>query len=120
MSVSSTVDRLRGAGQGVAAFLKGSDPLSSYLRYDTNDYSLDPRYAGRRVEVKAAQRQIVATALDTGEVVAQHRRCFAKQLTFTDQAHQAALDRLRGERRRGKAPEVERRALDRYDALIPA
>ncbi len=95
-------------------------PAQPYLRYDTNDYSLDPRCAGRRVEVKAAQRQIVATALDTGEVVAQHRRCFAKQLTFTDQAHQAALDRLRGERRRGKAPEVERRALDRYDALIPA
>lgn len=91
-----------------------------YLRFDTNDYSLDPRLAGRRVEVRISQGEVTATALDTGELAARHRRSFAKHLTFTDPAHQACLDRLRGERRRPKAPEVETRPLARYDRLIPA
>ena len=42
-------------------------PQQPYLRFDTNDYSLDPRAAGRRVEVRASQREIIA-------VRAGHRR----------------------------------------------
>ncbi|MGZ6670309.1 MAG: Mu transposase domain-containing protein, partial [Solirubrobacteraceae bacterium] len=95
-------------------------PPQPYLRWDTNDYSLDPRLAGQRVEVRIGQRQISAVALDTGAVVAGHRRSFAKHLTFTDPAHQASLDHLRGDRRRGPEVEVELRPLARYDALIPA
>jgi transposase len=91
-----------------------------YLRFDTNDYSLDPRLAGRRVEVRISQREVSAVALDTGEVACRHRRSFAKHLTFTDAAHQRELDRLRGERKRRREPEVEIRPLARYDALIPA
>jgi transposase len=91
-----------------------------YLRVDRNDYSLDPRLAGRRVEVRVDQRQITAVALDSGELAARHRRVFAGGLTFTDPAHQRALEQLRGERRREREPEVERRPLARYDALIPA
>ena len=34
-----------------------------HLRFDTNDYSLDPDLVGRRVEVRASQREIVAVAL---------------------------------------------------------
>ena len=34
-----------------------------YLRSDRNDYSLDPRLAGRRVEITASQRAITAVAL---------------------------------------------------------
>jgi transposase len=94
-------------------------PQQPYLRFDTNDYSVDPRFAGRRVELRAGQRTIAAIALDTGEVVARHRRSFARHLTVTDPAHQAELDRLRGTRRR-RGPEVEIRPLARYDALIPA
>jgi transposase len=99
-------------------------PPQPYLRFDRNDYSLDPRLAGRRVEVTATESEITAVALDTGEVGCRHRRVFAGGLTFTDPAHQQALDELRGERRRGRArttgPEVEIRPLKRYDALIPA
>jgi transposase len=91
-----------------------------YLRLDTNDYSLDPRAAGRRVEVRASQGEITAIELGTGALVASHRRSFAKGLTFTDPAHQVLLDRLRGERRRGPRVEVETRPLARYDQLIPA
>jgi hypothetical protein len=67
-----------------------------------------------------SQRQIRATSLDTGELIASHRRSFAKGLTFTDPAHQALLDQLRGARRAGLEVEVQQRCLDRYDALIPA
>ncbi len=95
-------------------------PPQPYLHWDTNDYSLDPRLAGRRVEVRIGQGQISAVALDSGELVACHRRSFAKGLTFTDPAHQASLDHLRGDRRRGLEVEVELRPLARYDALIPA
>jgi transposase len=93
-------------------------PPQPYVRVDTNDYSLDPRLAGRRVEVRVSQRQVRAVALDTGELCASHRRVFARHLTRTDPAHQAELERLRGHRHR--EPEVELRPLVRYDRLIPA
>jgi hypothetical protein len=89
-----------------------------YLRFDRNDYSLDPRLAGRRVEVRVSQREVSAVALDSGELACRHRRSFAGGLTFSDPAHQQTLERLRGERRHRL--EVEIRPLARYDALIPA
>ena len=97
-------------------------PPQPYFRFDRNDYSLDPRLVGRRVEIRCGQRAIVAISLDSGETVAKHRRVFAGGLTFTDPAHQRALDQLRGERKRpsSREPEVETRPLARYDELIPA
>ena len=94
-------------------------PQQPYLRWDRNDYSLDPRLAGGRVEVRVSQRGITAVALDTGELACQHRRVYAGGLTFTDPAHQSALERLRGQRR-GRPVDVEVRPLARYDQLIPA
>lgn len=76
-------------------------PQQPYLRFDTNDYSLDPRAAERRVEVRVSQRKVTAIELGTGAVVASHRRSFAKHLTFTDHGHQQMLDQLRGARRVG-------------------
>lgn len=95
-------------------------PQQPYLRFDTNDYSLDPRAAGRRVEVRVSQRKLTAIELGTGALVASHRRSFAKHLTFTAPVHQQLLDHLRGTRRRGPDVEVELRTLARYDELIPA
>jgi transposase len=95
-------------------------PAQPYLRFDRNDYSLDPRLVGRRVEVRAGQAEISAVALDTGELACRHARVFAGGLCFTDPAHQAALDELRGERRQARELDVERRPLARYDQLIPA
>ncbi len=92
-----------------------------YLRFDRNDYSLDPRLVGRRVEVRVSQTEITATALDSAELACRHRRVFAGGLTFTDPDHQRALEQLRsGRKRRRSEPEVELRALARYDELIPA
>jgi len=95
-------------------------PAQPYLRFDRNDYSLDPRLVGRRIEVRASQAEVRAIALDTGELAARHARVLAGGLAFTDPAHQAALDELRGERRRAREPHVELRPLARYDQLIPA
>jgi transposase len=87
-----------------------------YLRFDRNDYSLDPRFAGRRVEVRASQREITAVCLDSGEVACRHERSFAKRRTITALAHARALRERRGEPE--PEPQVERRPLERYDALI--
>ena len=97
-------------------------PQQPYLRFDSNDYSLDPRFAGRRVEVRVSQAR-------DHRGRARHRRArrppppraSPAASTFTDPAHQRALERLRGERRAGATSvEVEIRPLARYDALIPA
>jgi hypothetical protein len=95
-------------------------PQQPYLRFDRNDYSIDPRFAGRRVEARVSQREITAVVLDTGELAARHRRSFAGGLTLTDPAHQTELDRLRARRRSSHPVEVEIRPLTRYDQLIPA
>ena len=92
-------------------------PADPHVRVDTNDYSLDPALVGRRVEVRVGQRRISGVALDTGELACDHARSFARHRTITDLAHARALARGR---RRPPEPEVERRSLARYDALIPA
>jgi transposase len=92
-------------------------PADPHVRVDTCDYSLDPRLVGRRVEVRIGQREITGAALDTGEAACSHRRSFARYRTISDLEH---LQLLREGRQAGAEPEVERRALARYDALIPA
>ncbi|MBV9167947.1 MAG: IS21 family transposase [Solirubrobacterales bacterium] len=91
-----------------------------YVRVDRNDYSIDPRFAGRRVEVRVSQTHVTATVLDTGELACRHRRSYAGGLTFTDPAHQIQLERFRARRRQRHEVDVEIRPLTRYDALIPA
>jgi hypothetical protein len=95
-------------------------PQQPYVRVDRNDYSIDPRFAGRRVEVRISQSHVTATVLDTGELACRHHRSFAGGLTFTDPAHQTQLERLRAQRRQPREVDVEIRPLSRYDALIPA
>jgi len=88
------------------------------VRVDRNDYSIDPRFAGRRVEVRVSQREIAATVLDTGELAARHRRVFAGGLTLLDSAHQNRLELQRARRRQPHEIEIEQRPLAVYDALI--
>ncbi len=90
-------------------------PADPYLRFDTNDYSLDPALAGRRVEVRVSQTEVTAVCLDTGELAARHARSFARHRTITAIEHARALKQGRG----GSAePQVEIRPLDAYDRLI--
>jgi hypothetical protein len=87
-----------------------------HVRFDSNDYSLDPNLVGRRVEVRAGQREIVAVALNTGELACRHERCLAKNRTITALEHARTLRERRRERER--EPIVEQRALAVYDGLI--
>jgi len=90
-------------------------PVDPYLRFDSNDYSLDPTFAGRRVEIRVSQTDVTAVALDTGELAARHTRVFARHRTITAIEHARALRERRGESRE---PAVQTRSLARYDALI--
>jgi transposase len=87
-----------------------------YLRFDTCDYSLEPRLVGRRVEARVTEREVLAVALDSGELACRHQRSFAKHRTITAIEHARTLKAQRDERR--GEPVVEVRALERYDALI--
>jgi hypothetical protein len=91
-------------------------PGDPYLRFDTNDYSLDPNLVGRRVEVRACQRELTAVALDSGELACRHERVFAKHRTVT------ALEHARALRARRQADEdedeVEVRPLEVYDRYL--
>jgi transposase len=91
----------------------GPDP---YLRFDTCDYSLDPQLVGRRVEARITDREVIAVALDSGELAGRHQRSFARHRTITNLAHARALREGRG--RADLEPTVEIRPLARYDQLI--
>lgn len=89
-------------------------PPDPYVPVDTNDYSLDPALVGQRVEVRVDQQQVLAGALDTGELACQHQRTFAKHRTITALQHARAQREIR----RPREAVVEVRPLERYDALI--
>ena len=89
-------------------------PPDPFVRVDTNDYSLDPALVGRRVEVRVGQREVLAAALDTGEIACRHQRSFAKHRMITALEHARALRAGR----QPAEPTVEIRPLDVYDQLI--
>jgi transposase len=91
-------------------------PPDPYLRFDTCDYSLDPRLVGRRVEAWVTERELMAVALDTGELACRHSRSFARHRTITALEHARVLKAQRQERRGGE-PVIEVRSLAAYDAL---
>jgi hypothetical protein len=67
--------------------------------------------------VRVSQREVIAVALDTGELAARHERVFAKHKTIT------ALEHARSLRERRGSPGVEelvveQRPLSVYDQLI--
>jgi hypothetical protein len=92
-------------------------PPDPYLRFDTCDYSLDPALVGRPVEARISDREVLAVALDTGELACRHARSFAKHRTITALEHARTLKHQRQERRGCAEPLVEVRSLAAYDAL---
>ena len=59
-------------------------PQQPLIRVDRNDYSIDPAFAGRRIEVRVSQTEVMAVVLDTGELAARHQRIFAGHQTIVD------------------------------------
>ncbi len=64
-----------------------------YVRVDTNDYSVDPKAIGARVDV-AADLEFVRVR-HGGQLVAEHPRRWARGMTVTDPAHVTAAAALR-------------------------
>jgi hypothetical protein len=67
-------------------------------------------------ERRVSDREVLAVALDTGELACRHPRSFARHRTITDLAHARALRAHSGQL--DVEPAVEVRPLARYDALI--
>ncbi len=64
-----------------------------YVRIDTNDYSVDPRAIGARVDVVADLQAV--RVRHAGRLLAEHPRRWARGMTVTDPAHVATAAGLR-------------------------
>ncbi len=53
-----------------------------YVRLDSNDYSVDPRFIGRFVDAAASLSEV--TVRIDGQIIARHERCWATRQTITD------------------------------------
>jgi hypothetical protein len=92
-------------------------PRDHYVRVATNDYSVNPRFVGRRVEVKVTLDEVIVTC--EGTEVARHRRCLAKHQSLLAPEHARILRAMRAEARAAEelAAEVEVRDLAVYDRI---
>lgn len=93
-------------------------PRDYYVRVDTNDYSVDPAFVGRFVDVRADLATVVVE--QAGNQVARHERSWASRATITDPDHRkraADLRRAFTTRTRPARPaaDVPCRSLADYD-----
>ena len=93
-------------------------PRDHYVRVDTNDYSVNPRFVGRRVEVRVTLDEVTATC--DGTEVARHRRCLAKHQSILGPDHARVLRAIRAEQKIAAPFEatVEERDLADYDRAL--
>ena len=94
-------------------------PRDHYVRVDTCDYSVNPRFIGRRVDVRVTLTEVVATC--AGVEVARHARCLAAHQTLTLPEHGQIARTMRIERTVTDifaAAVVEQRDLTVYDRAI--
>ena len=93
-------------------------PRDHYVRADTNDYSVDPRHVGRRVDVQVTLSEVIVTCESVE--VARHRRCLAKHQSILAPDHARVLRQIRAETVEPAPVEihVEERDLGVYDQLI--
>jgi transposase len=90
-------------------------PRDHYVRVETNDYSVNPRFVGRRVEVCVILDQVLVTC--DGVEVGRHRRCLAKHQSLLLAEHARTLRAMRAEALAAAAfaDAVEERDLTVYD-----
>ena len=93
-------------------------PRDHYIRVDTNDYSVNPRFVGRRVEATVTLNEVVVTC--DGTEVARHRRVLAKYQTLLVADHARVPRRIRAEAAEPKPIEVtvEEGDLEVYDQIF--
>ncbi len=92
-------------------------PRDHYVRVATNDYSVNPRFIGRRVDVRVTLDEVIVTC--DGTEVARHRRCLAKHQSLLAPEHARVLRAMRAEARAAEdfTAEVEVRDLSVYDRI---
>ncbi|XUK60345.1 Transposase [Plantibacter sp. RU18] len=96
-----------------------------YVRLDGNDYSVDPRFIGRFVDVRATLDDVTISC--AGQAAGRHARSLRNGMTITDPGHVTAAAKLRAHYQRPKPSgvrehpdghRVQLRALSDYDALF--
>lgn len=96
-----------------------------YIRFQTCDYSVDPRVIGSLVDVYADLERVQVRC--RGRLVADHPRCWARRQVITDPAHVATAAQMRAAyqqipatsvRAHADGHEVQMRALPDYDELF--
>jgi transposase len=94
-------------------------PRDHFVRVDTNDYSVNPRFVARRVDVRITLDEVVVTC--EGTEVARHRRFLGKHQTLLAPEHVRVLRTMRVEAALAAAPTldtvVEERDLAVYDRI---
>lgn len=94
-------------------------PRDHFVRVDTNDYSVNPRFVGRRVDVRVTLDEVIVTC--EGTEVARHRRFLGKHQTLLLPDHMRVLRTMRAEAALAAAPAVdtivEERDLTVYDRI---
>ena len=95
-------------------------PRDHYVRVETNDYSVNPRFVGRRVNVRVTLDEVVVAC--DGTEVARHARCLAKHQSLLAADHARILRAMRAEAAlaAGLDAEVEERDLTVYDQITGA
>jgi transposase len=93
-------------------------PRDHYVRVDTNDYSVNPRFVGRRVDVRVTLDEVIAIC--DGTEVARHQRCLARHQTLLQPDHSRVLRSMRTEAQVAAAfvDTVEERDLGDYDRAL--
>ncbi len=92
-------------------------PRDHYVRVDTNDYSVNPRFVGRRVEVRVTLDEVIVGC--EGTEVARHRRCLARHQSLLAPEHARILRAMRAEQAIAAPIDtvVEQRDLAIYDRI---
>jgi transposase len=94
-------------------------PRDHFVRVDTNDYSVNPRFVGRRVDVRVTLDEVIVTC--AGTEVARHLRFLGRHQTLIAPEHMRVLRAMRAEAALAAAPAVdtlvEERDLTVYDGI---
>lgn len=97
-------------------------PRDYYVRVFSNDYSVDPAFIGRIVDVSADLQTVRIT--QDGVLIASHIRVWAKHLVVTDPAHVVRASLMRQDFRTQRARQhqeletVQVRDLAAYDEVF--
>ncbi|MBK8295157.1 MAG: hypothetical protein IPK93_10430 [Solirubrobacterales bacterium] len=98
-------------------------PAQPYFRFDTNDYSLDPRLVGKRVELRASQVWIHRDRARNRQDGLPPPKSLRRRPHLHRPGPPDLLDEMRAERLgyqpKPKDTEIEIRPLTIYDELIP-